>query len=201
MEIINMRFSMNRGPLTADADFLTATYEAGRHVERFKKLKARVEEEKGGSGSGSGGKKDGRDSKNGSGKGRDGRESEEKDHQQSGKAVGGGQTEKSEKEKKGKKCDRCLREGHLRKDCFSRRDANGTDLTDEPPAKASEGFFAKKASATKKPVSSSKRKRDTDTGAREEPAPKQAKTSAANAEDTEMRDAPIWSTISEESDF
>jgi hypothetical protein len=39
MEIINMRFSMSRGPLMADVDVLQATYEAGGHVERFKNLK------------------------------------------------------------------------------------------------------------------------------------------------------------------
>jgi hypothetical protein len=59
----------------------------------------------------------------------------------------------------------------------------------------------KKASATKKPVLSNKRKRDTDTGAKEESAPKQAKASAVKMEDSEMRDVPVWSTISEESDF
>jgi hypothetical protein len=57
MEIIDIRFSMNCGPLTADMDFVTATYDAGQQVKRFKKLKARVEEEKGRSGSGLGEKR------------------------------------------------------------------------------------------------------------------------------------------------
>jgi hypothetical protein len=97
---------------------------------------------------------------------------EEKGHQPSGKTVGGGETEKSGKGTGGKKCDWCLREGYTKKDCFSRKDVNGTELTNEHPAKAPEGFFQKKTSAAKKPMSSNKRKQDTDSEAEEDPGKK-----------------------------
>jgi hypothetical protein len=39
-EIIDVRFYQNPRTLTTDQDLLTATYEAGRHVETLKALKA-----------------------------------------------------------------------------------------------------------------------------------------------------------------
>jgi len=40
-DIIDVRFYQNPQPLRTDEDFLTATYEAGRHVEELQALKAR----------------------------------------------------------------------------------------------------------------------------------------------------------------
>jgi hypothetical protein len=53
--IIDVRFYQNPRDLRTDEDFLTATYEAGRHVEKLAALKAR-KAEKGGSSAGTTGK-------------------------------------------------------------------------------------------------------------------------------------------------
>ena len=207
-EILTMRFSQNPRPFVEDEPFLLATYEAGRHVEALQAvLKAQGKQGGGGTGS-SGGNKDAQGSGKGSGKtersGRSGKR--EVDHKQTQGSGSGGQ---SEKDRNGRdrwsskknafrgvpsgeiekhrldpqNCERCGRPGHQTEYCYARKTVGGTEL---PPAPWHPETRASGAT-------SNKRKRGSDDApSGRTPAPKQAKTSAVQVTDTDMREAPVW---------
>jgi hypothetical protein len=71
-EIIDVWFYQNPADLNTDEDFLVATYQAGRHVEKLAAVHAAKAEKAAASGSGKEKEKEGQKSRNASGKGRDG---------------------------------------------------------------------------------------------------------------------------------
>jgi len=203
--ILDMRFAHYMEEFIDDEHFLTATYNAGLHVERRKALKATREAQPGGST----GRKDGPDGK-GPGNARKGKESG--GPKQVGKSDSGGKAEKPRKTweqshwgsgsnaYKGvpqseidshrcskANCWRCGRDSHTTQDCYAQTTVKGTELPEAP----------KKASSIQ-----GKRKREED--AEEAPAPKQTKNSHVKIEDEDMREAAavtLQSAWQDDSDF
>jgi hypothetical protein len=156
-EIIDVRFYQNPRALTTDQDFLTATYEAGRHVETLKALKARKDtkttgaptpkKDKDGQGSGKGSGKaaTSQGEKGGSkqtGKSGSGSKSEETwtsqytgDNRWGSKAEapkGVPKAEATEYEKSRDNCWRCGDTGHKTYECFRHHTVKGTELPKAP---------------------------------------------------------------------
>jgi len=203
--ILDMRCAHYMEEFIDDEHFLTATYNAGLHVERRKALKA-AREAQPESGTG---RKDGPDGKN-PGNARRGKESG--GPKQSGKTDSGGKAEKPRKSwaeshwgsgdnaYKGvpqneidshrnskASCWRCGRDSHTTQDCYARTTIKGTELLEAP----------KQASSIQ-----GKWKRGEDT--EEAPAPKQAKAAHVKIEDEDMREATamtLQSTWQDDSDF
>jgi hypothetical protein len=194
-DIIDVRFYQNPRPLTTDQDFLTATYEAGRHVEALKALKSQMssapapkqKEDQ---------KQSGKAAKSQGEKAREG--PKQAGGNPTGKVTWGGTNEWSSSQAaiaavppgelathRGRKgcCHRCGQEGHRGNTCYARKTMAGTLL---PPAPWI-------ASAVSQPRT--KRARDDD-GEEAAPAPKQLKASAAEVMDLEA--PPIWAEDSSE---
>jgi len=209
-DILDMRFAHNVFNFLEDGDFLTATYEAGIHVEKRKRLEAARQWQEGG------GNKDAEGSGKGPGKtersgksGNTGRK--EGDHKQSGKTDSGGQTARPGKERvwenaraalagvdqaeidshkkdNQSSCWRCGDKRHHTTECYAKATKNGTPL----PTK---GTTASASSAGKR-----KRTMD-DAPTTESPTPKQAKVSATTTGDSDMREGPFWVDSLDEVDF
>jgi hypothetical protein len=156
-EIINVRFYQNPRALTTDQDFLTATYEAGRHVETLKALTARKDAKAGGSAP----KKDSKDGQ-GSGKGSGKAATSQGDKggpKQTGTSGSGGKSEKTwtsqytgdnrwgskaealkgvprneaaEYEKSPNNCWRCGDTTHKTYECYRHHTIKGTELPKAP---------------------------------------------------------------------
>ena len=209
-DIVDMRFAHNAFDFHKDGDFMTATYEAGIHVEKRKRLEAARRRQE------SGGNKDAQGFGKGPGKtersGKPGNTSrKEVDHKQSGKTDSGGQTARSGKEREWENaraalagvdqaeidshkkdnqsgCRRCGDKSHHTTECYAKATKKGTPL----PTKGTT------ASAS----SPGKRKRTTDDApTTESPAPKQAKVSATKTDDSDMGEGPFWVDSSDEVDF
>jgi hypothetical protein len=160
-DITTMRFNQNPRALTTDVDFLTATYEAGRHVETLKALTARVnaktsgtptprkdkKDDKDGQGSGKGSGKaaTGKEGKTGSkqtGKSGSGSKSEEPwtsqftgDGRWGSKAEalkGVPKAEAAEYAKNPDNCWRCGDTGHKTYECYRHHTVKGSELPKAP---------------------------------------------------------------------
>jgi len=203
--ILDMRFAHYMEEFIDDEHFLTATYNAGLHVEWRKALKAAREAQPGGSA----GRKDGPDGKN-PGNARKGKESG--GPKQAGKSDSGGKAEKPRKtweqshwgsgsnaykgvpqseidshRSSKANCWRCGRNSHTTQDCYARTTVKDTELPEAP----------KQASSIQ-----GKQKRGED--AEEAPAPKQTRTGHIKMEDEDMREAAavtLQSAWQDDSDF
>jgi hypothetical protein len=160
-EIIDVRFYQNPRALTTDQDFLTATYEAGRHVETLKALKARKDAKASGAPAPKKDKKDdkhGQGSGKGSGKAANSQE-EKGGSKQTGKSGSGSKSERTwtsqytgnnrwgskaealhgvpkneaaEYEKSPDNCWRCGDTGHKTYECYRHHTVKGTELPRAP---------------------------------------------------------------------
>jgi hypothetical protein len=210
-EILVMRASQFRGVLNDDEGYLAATYEAGRQVERLKALKAERNEARSshhrnnGSGSGAGsGSGTGKESR-GHGRQRTGGS----DSQQRTPAAqqpepgsvkrwegtyqalqGVPQSEVTRHKEAKVSCWRCGRDNHRTLSCYAKQTIGGTTLPGAPAAVSG--------------TSGGKRKHNEDEAASAvTPASKQARTSAAQVEDEDMKEVvPCWAEDSSaEEDF
>jgi len=153
--ILDMCFAHYMEEFIDDEHCLTATYNAGLHVERRKALKTACEAE---SGSG-GGRKDGLDGKN---PGNAHKSKESGGPKQAGKSDSGGKAEKPRKawtesswgsggkayqevpqdeinshRKNKANCWRCGRESHTTQDCYARTTVKGTEIPEAPSTASS----------------------------------------------------------------
>jgi len=201
-EIIDVRFYQNPRPLRTDEDFITATYEAGRHVEELQALKARKAAKtpatttKAPTGTTGSGRTERKDDKQGNQKtdsrpreGDPGRTARntwfgKKDTwpSQDDAMKGVPTAEKEEYRLDRDGCWRCGRGGHKTYECLAFNTRKGTKL---PPAPWKVGAVTE----------GGKRKREDEPEAT--PASKQQKV--ATAETMEIDAMPIWE--SDEEDF
>jgi len=202
--ILDMRFAHYMEEFIDDEHFLTASYNAGLHVERRKALRTAREAL-----SGNLGRKDGPDGKN-PGNARKGKE--RGGPKQTGKSDLGGKDEKPRKQwsdshwgsngnaYKGvpqeeinshrnskANCWRCSRDSHATQDCFAKMTVKGTEIPGAPSQASS---------------LHGKRKREED--AHEAPAAKQTKAVHIKTEEDDMREAAgvaMQSAWQDDSDF
>jgi hypothetical protein len=201
-DIVDMRFAQNRGIITNDEDFLVATYEAGRHVERLRALRAAKSDatgRSGGPGSGGGSKVatktttrvDKRDTVSYPPRSdRYNRNDRGPDHWPSMMRAleGVPQAAIDEHKKDPEACLRCGRKGHRARECYATATTGGLAL---PAAQRSVAAIAGWKRDAEDPVEA------------EESCLKAARTAAVVTEEQDRTEAPpLWATTSDdEEDF
>jgi hypothetical protein len=198
-DIVDMRFAQNRGIITNDEDFLVATYEAGRHVERLRALRAAKSDATGRSGT-QGPKaatktttsRDKRDTA--SYPPRSDRSSRNDRAPECWPSItraleGVPQTTIDEHKKDPEACLRCGRKGHRARECYALSTTGGLSL---PTVQRSVAAIAGWKRGAEDPMEE------------EESSLKAARVAVVSAEEEERAEAPsLWATNSdnEEEDF